>query len=239
MRNPALRPSVASPRSPTLLPLQTLLCALLCWPALVTAEEESKRLRLDAGLTFSRIEQQAKVEVGEVRGERLVEQSELGSLLAGAWRLWGPLSAGWYAQFDMGTRHAGKFAGFDAEGKTTLSDVTGGDYWEFWTGPLLRGEFGPLFLELGYGLFGIRGDDARADLASSSGDTTSALRTMPTVAWIMSVGGAFRVAKTLDVVARLSWRIRYYDRRGGEALANDMVHGTMSFQPFFGVAWRP
>ena len=47
------------------------------------------------------------------------------------------------------------------------------------------------------------------------------------------------MTRQLDVSARIIWRIRYYDRRGGDPLADEIVHGTQSYQPFVGVIWYP
>ncbi len=41
----------------------------------------------------------------------------------------------------------------------------------------------------------------------------------------------------LSVALRVEYRVRYYNRRGGHALADDTVHGTQNLTPFMGVAW--
>ena len=195
-------------------------------------------VRIDFGATFSRIEQQIKTDVGAKRGRRLVEQTELGAEVVATYDFWGPLSAGLYGQVDVGTRRSGRFDGFDDDGAATLSNESGGPYQELWLGPLLRAQYRSAFAELGYGLLTLRNDDGRDDIASETGDTSSAFRTLPTVSWRMALGGNLRVSDTLDVSARMIWRIRYYDRRDG-ALANDAVHGTQSYQPFIGIVYRP
>jgi hypothetical protein len=195
--------------------------------------------RIDGGLSLSRFEQQVKSEVGGVAGERLVMESQLGFAAMGTYRVWGPLSLGLYMQYDLGERAAGKFEGFDAEGKTVIGSESGGDFQEFWVGPLLRVQWRTLFFELAYGAFGIRTDDARDDLPDESGKTDSALRTSPTIAWLMTLGGGVPVTDSLQVVLRLEYRVRYYDRRGNGALKDEIVHGTQNFTPFVGVAWTP
>jgi hypothetical protein len=201
--------------------------------------QHSEKIRVDVGATFSRIEQQIKTEVGAVRGERLVEQTELGTEVAATYEFWGPLSAGIYGQADFGTRRAGRFDGFDEDGAATLTNQSGGPYQELWLGPLVRAQYRAAFAELGYGLLTFRNDKGRDDIASEMGDTTSAFRTLPTVSWRFAIGGNLRVSETLDVSAKLIWRIRYYDRRGGDPLADDAVHGTQSYQPFIGIVYRP
>ena len=138
-----------------------------------------QKLRLDWSATFSRIEQQAKVEVGAPRGERLVEQTELGTEMVASAAIWGPLSAGVFAQLDLGTRRAARFDGFDAQGATMTTDQSGGPYQEIWIGPVLRAHYRFVVAELGYGLVTFRNDSGRDDLPSSTGDRSSAFRTLP------------------------------------------------------------
>ncbi len=212
------------------------ICAFvtLLLPSVASAHD----LRLDLGLTASRFEQQVKTEIGGIRGERLVEETEVGVHGMATWRLVGPLELGIFSQFDMGTRQAGRFVGFE-EGATIVEGEVGGDYSEFWLGPLTRVAWKGLFAEVGYGLVGIRSDDARSDLATAGGDTETALRTSPTVAWLVGLGGALPVWNDLHVVLRIEYRVRYYDSRGSEPLTDEIAHGTQNLTPFFGVAWLP
>ncbi|MEZ4467067.1 MAG: hypothetical protein R3F43_22115, partial [bacterium] len=172
------------------------------------------------------------------RGERLVEESLVGVMALASWRAWGPVSLGWYGQVDTGSRRAGRFAGLDADQKTVVEGEVGGDFTEIWTGPFVRADYRGLFLELGYGAVGWRDDGARSDLVDEKGKDDKALRTSPTVAWAVGLGAALPVFDALDVVLRLQYRVRYYDRRGDAALADALVHGTQNFTPFFGAAWR-
>ncbi len=204
-----------------------------------TAHAFEYDLRLDAGLVFSHFEQQVKTEIGGEKGEKLVQDTELGVQLVATWNVWSFLDIGLWGQFDTGTRTAARFDGFDDQMRTQVTDQVGGSYTEFWFGPLIRAGWKALFLEFGYGLIGSRTDDARDDLATESGDNESALQTSPTVAWVASLGGKFEVMKDVNVVLKLSYRVRYYDARGGEALADEIVHGTQNFTPFLGVAWTP
>ena len=122
-------------------------------------------------------------------------------------------------------------------GLAVVATTTGGVYHEFWVGPLLRLDWRTLFLELGYGAFGIRSDEARDDLPAADGTTDSALLTHPGVAWLMALGGGVPVTELLQVVIRVEYRIRYYNRRVAGALQNDINHGTQNITPFIGVAW--
>ncbi len=200
---------------------------------------EPSKLRLDVGLTLSRFEQQVKTEIGGARAPRLVAQTELGLLAAGTWRVWGPLSLGAFVQLDGGTREVGRFSAVNDEGQAVVDDTFGGSYLEFWAGPLLRVSWRSLFLETGYGLVGIRMDEARDDLPDDRGSDESALRTSRTVAWLAAVGAGVPLTESLELVLRLEYRVRYYDRRGDRDLVSGVVHGTQNFTPFFGLAWSP
>lgn len=201
------------------------------------AAEAAEQFRFDLGLTLHRFEQQVKSEIGGARGERLVEEGAIGVAAMATWRFWGPLSLGGYLRYDTGSRHAGRFVGLDDQNRTIVEGEVGGGFDELWIGPLLRAQWRMLFLELGYGAFGLRNDDARTDLASTTGKTKDALRTSSTVAWLAAVGGQANVWSDLDVVFRIEYRVRYYDRRD-EALVDELVHGTQNVSPFIGVAWR-
>ena len=196
-----------------------------------------ERWRLDGGLTVSRFEQQIKTEVGGARGERLVEELILGLAGIATYRFWGPLSAGMYARFDVGRRNAARFEGI-VDGRTVTVGEVGGDYHELWLGPLIRAQWRRVFAELGYGLVGVRDDDARGDLADEAGDNKAPLRTSRTVAWLLNIGGSLPVADTLDLVIRFEYRVRYYDRRDAP-LVDKLVHGTQNYTRFVGVAWIP
>ena len=209
--------------------------AVAAWPATARAEG---RLRLDLGGTFSRFEQQVKTEVGGAKGEILVEDTEVGLLDTLTYDVWGPLSAGVFVQLDAGNREAGRFAGFDGADRTLVTGQVGGSYTELWMGPVVRAEWRRLFFEIGYGLYGARHDEARDDLPSEANDTSSSLRTHPTIAWLFGLGGVVPITDELGVALRLQYRVRYYNRRGGDDLAGDVVHGTQNVTPFVGIAWR-
>ena len=213
------------------------------WTRPVCAEDApqkspfAERWRLDGGVTVSRFEQQIKTEVGGARGARLVEELSLGLSGIATYRVWGPLSAGMYARFDAGTRNAARFEGI-VDGRTVTEGEVGGDYQELWLGPLIRAQWRRVFAELGYGVVGIRDDDARADLAAEGGDTKAPLKTSRTIAWLANIGGSLPIADTLDLVIRFEYRVRYYDRRDA-ALVDKLVHGTQNYTRFVGVAWIP
>lgn len=193
--------------------------------------------RLDAGVTASRFEQQVKTEVGGARGERLVENSELGLLHMLTYDVWGPLSLGVFQQLDAGSRSASRFTAFAPDGTPQVEGEIGGSYLEMWLGPLLRARWERLFIELGYGALGRRHDTARTDLATDAGDTSGAFRTHPTIAWMIGLGGTVPVTEALSVALRVEYRVRYYNRRGGHPLTEDAVHGTQNLTPFLGVAY--
>jgi hypothetical protein len=195
------------------------------------------RVRADSGLTFSRFEQQVKSEIGGTRGERLVESTELGLLLTGAYSLHALFEVGLFAQGDLGFRSSGRFVGFDPSGAARVDSETGGAYQEVWLGPLIRGRYGPAFVELGWGALGLRWDDARDDLPSTTGETDGALARDPAIAWLLAAGGAVPLADRVDLVLRLEYRIRYYTSRAGHPLAGEIAHGTQNVTPLIGVGY--
>lgn len=201
-----------------------------------TLRASEPRFRLEGGATFARFEQQVKPEVGGAKGEKLVEETQLGYLQTFSYRFWGPLSGGVFMQLDAGRRESARFAGFDAEGRATTSGRVGGSYLELWMGPYLRVDYRSIFAELGYGAYGSRADAARDDLPSETGDRSSALRTSPTIAWSLALGARVELAPAVDLVVRMQYRVRYYVRRGGSSL-DGVVHGTQNFTPFIGLSW--
>ena len=210
--------------------------------------QSSGRWRLDSALTLSRFEQQIKTEVGGARGERLVEDNSVGLGQMLSYRFWGPLSAGAFLRFDSGTRRAGRFTGFDADGRALVAPEVGGAYSELWIGPLIRAEWRALFIELGYGAFGARHDEARDDIPAENGDSGGLLRTHPSIAWLLGLGGGLPLAElpgtgSLELSLKLEYRVRYYTRRSGSPLASgpggaEAVHGTQNLSPFAGVIFR-
>ena len=84
---------------------------------------------------------------------------------------------------------------------------------------------------------GIRWDDARDDLQTAEGDASGALYVKPSIAWLAAVGGGVPMTASLELVFRLEYRVRYYDRRG-DPLKDSVVHGTQSITPFIGVRWK-
>lgn len=199
------------------------------------------RMRLDAGLTFTRFEQQVKTELGGTRGDRLVEEFSFGYAHALTYRAleWKDfsLAGGGFMQVDVGRREAARFTGFAPDGSPQTSSRIGGAFAELWMGPLVRVEWRRIFGELGYAVYGARRDDARDDLVNEDGSASGTLRTSASVAWSFALGGRVALVDSLDLVLRIQYRIRYFDTRGGTRLAGGTVHGTQNFTPFVGVAW--
>lgn len=218
--------------------MRIFLLALVLCCAPVRAQHATS-WRIDAGLTYSAFQQQVKGMVGDPRGERLVNETQFGMMLMGTSRVWETVSAGLFLQFDRGNRLAARFDGFDPQtGKTVTRDKIGGDYNEFWAGPFLRVQWKQLFGELGYGLIGFRNDNARDDLPSETGDVSGSLQLSARIAWFAGLGAAVEIVEDIDVILRMEYRLRYYDKRGGEPFRDRIEHGTQNFTPFFGVAWR-
>ena len=93
-------------------------------------------------------------------------------------------------------------------------------------------------LDVGYAPIGIRSDDARTDLPSTSGNTSDSFETHPTIAWLIALGGTIPIGSTLDIFIKVEYRVRYYNKRSGENLEGDINLGTQSIAPIIGVAWQ-
>ncbi len=119
-----------------------------------------------------------------------------------------------------------------------MSQLASGRYWEVWLGPLLRFQWRFLAAEIGYGLVGARRDRARDDLADADGRATDAFRTSPRIAWHFALATYAPLHDALDLVIRVQYRVRYYDRRGGISLEDGVVHGTQNLTPTIGLAWH-
>lgn len=213
-----------------------LVCFLIS-NTLIFPQGES-RFYIDGGLILSHFQQQVKQDVGDPRGERLVYEYEFGLLLAGRYRFNDYFSAGLFLRNDVGKREAARYDGFDDDGKTKVTNQLGGNYTEFWFGPLVMVNWKQIFFEIGYGLIGIRSDDGRDDIPSNSGDTGSSFTTNPLISWLISVGGFVPLSDDLDLLLELEYRNRYYNERGGEPLTSDIDHGTQSISPIIGVSWK-
>ncbi|MBI3004818.1 MAG: hypothetical protein HYY49_05315 [Ignavibacteriales bacterium] len=216
----------------------------ICVPAAIFSlrstalAQDSTQWKLEIGGTFSTFQQQVKAEVGDPRGERLINETDVGVMMMGRYQILDFLSAGLFLQFDRGHRLAARFDGFNSEGMTVTKDKLGGNYSEAWFGPFVHFSWKNLFAEGGYGAFGRRSDDARGDLASSTGDTTSSFSLHPTIALLAALGAGVQITDDLDLIVRMEYRLRYYTMRGGNTLKNNIEHGTQNITPFVGVSWR-
>ncbi len=201
--------------------------------------QDSLRWNVEAGFTYSAFQQQVKAEVGDPRGERLVNQTEFGILLLGSFQVWEFVHVGAFAQFDRGNRHAARFNGFDAAtGKTVTKDKIGGNYREFWFGPMVRLQWKSITGETGWALAGFRDDEARTDLVGATGDTTGTFDLLPSVAFFGSLGAMVPLHEEVSLIVRFEYRLRYYKGRQGEQFRNQIEHGTQNITPYIGMSWR-
>lgn len=203
-----------------------------------SSQESTSSWRIESGITFSHFQQQIKQAVGDVRGERLTNEFELGVLLSGSFRIHQFVHLGIFTRADRGERFLARFNGFDAQGKTQTKDGIGGTYTEFWIGPIVQLQWKQLTFDLGYAPYGTRLDNARGDISNASGSTDGSFSLNPTIAWLFSLGGSFSLVKKLAVLIKIEYRPRYYSKRGGEVLSNNIEHGTQSIAPIIGVAYQ-
>jgi len=203
--------------------------ALTPWNAM------AEKIHIDLAVGLSHFEQQVKMEVGGAKGNVLVGDSELGFATAGTYAVKDWLELGVFVRIDFGNRRSGQFSSFDSEGVPVIVNTQGGHFSEVWIGPLVRYRSKHWFAELGYGLFGTRTDASRSDLANTSGATSGAFSTSAAVAWMLGLGSTLEISKTISLLMRLEYRIRYYNERDGKALAGNMVHGTQNLTPQLGL----
>jgi hypothetical protein len=199
--------------------------------------QEERLWRIESAFTLSHFQQQVKTEIGDDRGQRLVYEEAIGILVTGGYKIHDLFRIGLYVQYDGGKRTLAIFDGFDNDGKTRIRNEVGGAYNEVWFGPLLQFYWRTFVAEAGYAAIGIRSDDARTDIPAHDGDISAAFRTHPTIAWMFSVGAAVPVFDRLELVVRIQYRARYYNRRGSKELIDTIEHGTQSIAPLIGVSW--
>jgi len=193
---------------------------------------------IEGGFIISHFQQQVKQEVGDPRGERLVYENEFGLLISSRYSINKYLSAGLFLRTDFGKREAAIFDGFNSDGKTQVKNKIGGNYFEFWFGPEIMLHWKQLFVEIGYGLVGIRDDKGRNDIPSNTGDLSGSFTTSPSISWMFSLGGHIPIFDQLNVMLKIEYRLRYYDKRNEEPLINNIDHGTMNISPIIGVTYN-
>jgi opacity protein-like surface antigen len=214
------------------------LCIFLTLGQNALAQDTSRALTLEIAGTFTHFEQQIKTEIGGVKGELLAADTEFGIQFVAAYTVWKYFHAGWYFQYENGNRANAQFSGFDSTGAAQVVNLIGGSYYEFWTGPLLRVQYKQVFLEAGYGLVGMRNDDAREDLVNTNGSNEGNLSTDPSVAWFVGLGAQVKIHKNLLLLVKAQYRVRYYNKKDGAFLQNEAVHGTQNFSPIIGLSYK-
>ncbi len=213
-------------------------CILLGFSSISSAPDQPQRFSAELTGSFSHFEQQIKTKIGGVKGDLLTANTELNLQLMGIYKIWKFIHAGWYFQYDVGNRENAQFDGFDALGAAQVVNLQGGAFREFWTGPVIRAQYKLAFLELGYGLLGTRSDDARNDILNSLGNSEGNFSTDPAVAWFLGIGAEVKLWKSLSLLIKAQYRVRYYDSKDGSVLDQDAVHGTQNFAPLLGLSYK-
>lgn len=199
--------------------------------------EEYERWKIEGGVVVSHFQQQVKRAVGDPRGQRLVNDFQLGGLVSGYYRVHEYVHVGVFVRLDRGERFLANFSGFDATGKTQTKDGIGGTYNEVWIGPLIQFQWKQLTFDAGFAPYGRRSDDARGDIPNINNSIDGSFSLHPTIAWLFSLGGSFEVYDNMNMLMKIEYRPRYYSERNGAALLNDIEHGTQSIVPVLGIAY--
>ena len=191
---------------------------------------------VEGGFVMLRTEQQVKAEIGGRGATALVNDVQLASGVFATARVWRFLRLGLFATFDVGRRSSATFEGLDDEGTATTVSLGGGPFTETWVGPLVQLRWRYLFGEAGWGAVAFRQDDGRGDLTAPG--TSGAFRASPRVAWMLGAGGYFPIYGAWDLMLRVTYRIRYYETRGGDDLASGVAFGQQTITPLVGITWR-
>lgn len=211
---------------------------ILCLAMLTPVFSQETSWRIEAGAAFSHFQQQVKRAVGDPRGQRLVNEFQIGALVSGSYRLHDLISVGIFTRVDRGERFLANFSGFSADGKTQTADGIGRTYTELWIGPLIQMQWNMLTLDLGYAPYGTRNDNARGDIPNNVNSTAGLFSLHPTIAWLISLGGSFEIVPDFDLLIKIEYRPRYYSERGGAPLIDGIEHGTQSIVPVIGIAYQ-
>jgi len=201
-------------------------------------EHDDDHIYTEVGFTFSHFEQQVKSEIGGVKGDLLVDDTNLSIGLLSGYKVLHWLSAGVYLRYDSGTRSGGEFGGVDGSGQTVLVNGQGGDYSELWLGPFARFHYRKLYLSLGYGLVGSRFDESRNDITSINGTSDGSFSLDPSVAFIFNIGGSANITDHLEATFGIEYRARYYNMLDGDVLADNIVLGTQNITPLMGLRYN-
>jgi hypothetical protein len=196
-------------------------------------------IRLETGIVFSHFQQQVKQNVGDERGNRLVNEFHIGGVIAAGYRIVDALHVGLFSRLDRGERYQARFNGFDGEGRTQTTDGIGGVYTEIWIGPYAQFQWKQLLIDIGFAPFGRRYDMARGDLPNARGESDGSFSLHPAIAWMFSVGGEFEIGNRTRLLIKAEYRPRYYNERGGDALIGSVEHGTQSISPIIGLSYTP
>lgn len=216
-----------------------IIIGLFCLSILCAAQGERSAWRLETGIVISHFQQQVKQAVGDPRGQRLVNEFQIGGLLSAGYRVTDMMHAGFFLRADRGERFLARFDGFSPEGKTKTINGIGGTYTEWWLGPIVQFSWRQITLDLGFAPFGARSDRARNDIPNEQNIADGSFSLHPTIAWLIALGGSFEISETVSLVMKLEYRPRYYSERNGSALLNNVEHGTQSVVPVVGISYAP
>jgi len=217
---------------------QVISLIILLLTQIIVVAQDSLPWHIEAGITISHFQQQVKSEIGGPKGDELVNNFEFGLITTGTYDINEYFAVGLFTRFDTGERNMAIFDGFDEHGRAMVINKVGGSYTEIWIGPMISGMWKQFSLDVGYAPIGVRSDDARTDLSSTFGSTSDSFETHPTIAWMLVLGGNIPVGESIDVFIKVEYRVRYYDKRGGENLAGNVNLGTQSIAPIIGVTWK-
>ena len=215
--------------------MRSIALTLLLFDSSLAFAAKANRFSVDLALAPFMREQQIE---NPSRDDRVVREVGVVTRTTFSYAFVPWLEAGLYVAFDAGSGERTNYSRPAADGTATTVSRSAGAYWELWTGLFVRGVWGPAFFEFGWSPLVLRGDDGRADLASTTGDTSGTFRGNPFIAFMLAAGARVPIAPNLELKLILQFRIRYLSARGGDSLEASQNFGQMHLWPYIGLGYR-
>jgi len=198
----------------------------------------TKDFTLSSNIGATLMQQQVKDEVGGRSYPVLYNYSELNLNVDLTYNINDYLSAGAYIRYDLGNRQVSDIV-LRGNGNRTHINF---NYNEIWGGPIIKGHYKDVFLGIGYGLISSRNDGFLGLTYENPGffegtSDGSTMLTTSSIAWLIQLGGQFKLSENLDLNIMVEYRVRYYDKADGEDIFDGYVVGTQNFTPMIGLSY--
>lgn len=190
--------------------------ALQAAPSSVRAAEAERNFRVELGTLFGFSTRQIEADGGIDR--TVSNDAEWVLDTAALYKGWYGFSPGLFLKYDV------------VINRTPAEEIN--------LGLLLRYTFLEHFwLQGGYMFLMRRWDSDRVGLVNTAGNNTGTFEGSHSKAWMFGLGAQYPLSEQLFLTGKLDVRIRYFDARAGQALANGAEYGGLSFSPYVGLAY--